>query len=269
LPFDVGQQVVLVLVARWASNDDVGGNVKTTARQRDDVINMVFVSDRKRTPIALASLVSVLARNILVRDDAAAIHLIGSVPVHVGAITIRHRCTPFALLLAQMLAAIGSVLAIQSAVLLSVFITPTAAILSNSFGMPQSMGTLFFSGAVRVFLIPSFDLRRHLIRVCGFPLGSLCTNAFTIGQVKLMCAGFATGLAPEMKAARFCFVAMKVFRSGRMFIAALCAAFMRGFHASTSYVLARVFKKRAGDHESSLFGSDPIPLHLNYTTGAV
>ena len=124
------------------------------------------------------------------------------------------------------------------------------------------------SSLVAVLQTPFASVRASPFKSSGTPFCASLRNRMrfqpTLGSICL-----AAWFAPGVKTATELVVTIKVFRSGRVFIAAPCAAFERIVQLSTSLVLSHTLTgKRTGDCEWSLFRSYPRPLHLNYTTDA-
>ena len=230
------------------------------------MINFVFRADRQRAPITLALLGSILVCNVGFSDNAAIVLLVGLIGALVSTIAFRLRGAPMAMLLQQLLTALGARLAIDGAVMLTILVTPLDTSFSYPVRMSKSVCTLCCLNPFGMFSRPALVLRGYLLWIRGFPLSALCAKTFAISQVKLMCGGFAARLAPGMKAVTSGFVTAKVFGCGREFSAALCAAFQRGGHTTPRKCYSHVFGEADRRLRRSLFGSYPRPLHLNYTT---
>jgi len=144
--------------------------------------------------------------------------------------------------------------------------------------------TLVWSLTVAILLIPiTVHLANLLfvafspVSIAGAVLGLMLQivlvltlkHCVPIAKVGLLSIQVGTRLTPSVKVVRSLVVQMEVFRSGRVFVTALRAAFEKGFQHSTSQMLSHTLaKKRTGDCELSLFRSYPSPLYLNYITVA-
>ena len=204
------------------------------------MVDMEAIANRFRTPVTSPTLALVLALYILHGDFAGtAYKVLAETPLNAqfGSVGVSPFAAPLAL--------IGS---LAFAVLYEPVVVVLAYLIGVAFPPFTSAGTVL-------------NLMTQVILVLT------CQHLLSVSEVGLLSIQIGARLTPSMKVIRCLIAQMEEFRRGGVLVAALRAAFHWGCHTHLASVIRRVALKWTGDAKS-LFGSEPSPLHLNYTTVA-